>query len=222
MRIFIIHNNINEIRPLKAILENAQHAVDYEMEKALIQEYLISEVSDLIIINSNLNNIDAIEIISQYRLKKHKTPILFLCEAQHEITQGITALEKGADDFIVSPINIREFLARINVLYRRSSGQYHRTFKYGPLEVDSLFKRYRLDGKRIELSLPEGKVLETLIKQPEHTITKEKIASSLFSAEDQISCNRVQPHICRLRKKIQHPDIEIKTIHRFGYCLVLK
>ena len=169
----------------------------------------LEENFDLIILDIMLPEMDGIEICRTIRAKNIKTPIVMLTAKTEEIDK-VLGLEIGADDYITKPFSVREFIARVKALLRRSemhSNKYDAsssqilTFKN--LEIDREKKKVSINGQRIDLSRKEFELLSLLASNPGKSYSRTRLLSLIWGYDFDGFEHTVNSHINRLRAKIE-------------------
>jgi len=169
---------------------------------------------DLIILDVMLPGKDGFELMKE--IEPLHIPVIFLT-AKEELTDKITGLKLGADDYMVKPFEILELLTRIETVLKRyrTSG---RVFKLGNLEVRLDEHIAFLSGEQVELTTKEFMLLELLIRNKNIALSREKILESVWDFDYMGDTRTVDVHIQRLRKKLDLND-RIKTVFKMGYRL---
>ncbi len=188
---------------------------------------------DVIILDIMLPGMSGFEVLKKLRDREVNVPVLMLT-ARDDATDKVLGLELGADDYVTKPFNPREVLARVRALLRRVEyaqktglqGEKITHFSFGNVEVDFERHEVRKNGKAIELTHREFRLLEYLIDFRGRLITREKLLDEVweYGAYDAYLTTRtVDNHILRLRKKIEDaPDAPqyIQTVRGYGYKFV--
>lgn len=180
----------------------------------------LSKDFDLMILDLMLPGIDGIEICRRLRAAEIQTPILMLTARSEEIDK-VLGLEMGADDYLTKPFGIREFLARVKALMRRSQpavgsgqgmGQHVEdgAMKFGELLVEPEKRKVSINGQRIELSPKEFDLLHLLASHPGRSYSREQILNLVWGYDYDGMAHTVNAHINRLRNKIE-PDMAAPT-----------
>ena len=169
----------------------------------------LNNVYKIIILDVRLPGIDGFEICKKLRLEKNQTPILMVTSKSEEIDK-IIGLEIGADDYLTKPFSIRELLARVKALLRRSemTGQAVVTVENREIRSDGLYINVTLrivevHGKRIELSPKEFDLLVLLASNPGRTYTRVHLLELVWGYQFEGYEHTVNSHINRLRTKIE-------------------
>lgn len=180
---------------------------------------------DLIILDVMLPEMDGIEICKRLRANKIFTPILMLTARSEEIDK-IIGLETGADDYLTKPFSIREFIARVKAMLRRTEmintdkDTLDEIFEYGALQIDPTKRKVVLDGQKVDLTPKEFDLLYLFMSNPGKSYTRENLLNLVWGYEFSGYEHTVNSHINRLRTKIE-PEITnpkyILTTWGIGY-----
>jgi len=175
---------------------------------------------DLISLDLMLPGIDGLTITRNLRARGDKTPILVLT-ARDERKYVIGLLNAGADDYLTKPFDLGELIARAKALIRRGKGVPTPVIEVGRLSVNSIEQTIRCDGKLIDLSPTEYRILEYLMFRPRTIISKRQILEHLYDFTWEHHSNVIEAHISNLRKKLRVAGVEatVQTIRGSGYRL---
>lgn len=180
---------------------------------------------DMIILDVMLPEIDGVEICRRLRANKIKTPILMLTARSEEIDK-IIGLETGADDYLTKPFSIREFIARVKAMLRRTementeSEPAEEIFQYGDIQIDPTKRKATLKGNKIELTPKEFDLLYLFMSNPGKSFSREKLLNLVWGIDFTGYEHTVNSHINRLRTKIETDltqPIYILTTWGVGY-----
>ncbi len=179
---------------------------------------------DLIILDILMPRMDGLELCRRVRARSERVPLIFLTSRDEEIDR-VLGLEMGADDYLCKPFSVRELLARVKVLFRRTmmagppeAGE--EPLRCGHLELDP--RRHTACWKQtpVHLTVTEFRILRALIRQPGHVRTREQLLQEGYPHDQYVSDRTVDSHIKRLRRKFQELDPafgEIESIYGLGY-----
>ncbi|MDX1907117.1 MAG: response regulator transcription factor [Bacteroidia bacterium] len=162
----------------------------------------------LIILDLTLpGGVNGIEICRQLRATGSKTPILMLTARSEEIDK-VLGLEMGADDYMTKPFSIREFIARVHAILRRTRERASFTpgekiMRFADLEIDRDKRRTLLRSKRIELSPKEFELLVLLASHPGRSYSRQQLLDLVWGYDFAGMEHTVNSHINRLRSKIE-------------------
>jgi DNA-binding response OmpR family regulator len=185
-------------------------------------EFLSRKKPDLIILDLLLPDIDGLEICRDLKGRQDtkEIPIIMLT-AKGEEMDKVLGLELGSDDYMTKPFSPRELVARVKVVLRRMQpSQKSDELKVGDdISIDKAKHEIRLNGKKIELTTTEFKILELLASKKGWVFSREKILDYLWGEEKAVLDRTVDVHIRHLRKKLGKQGELIKSIRGIGYKL---
>ena len=170
--------------------------------------FLAQNEYDLIILDVMLPDINGIEICKKIRAERNYTPILMLTALSEEIDK-IIGLEIGADDYLTKPFSIREFVARVKALIRRSEMNIEKQevqqeiLQFEGLHLDSQSRKVILDNKIIELTPKEFDLLYLFMSNPGRSYSRENLLNLVWGYDFLGYEHTVNSHINRLRTKIE-------------------
>jgi len=220
MKILLVDDETELRDPLSRILLQEGYQVDLADNGAAGMELALENDYDLLILDWMLPHKSGLEICRAVRSHLVTTPVLFLT-AKDTIDDRVDGLDAGADDYLVKPFELRELLARVRALLRRSSldiapGE---RLKVADLELDVDNQVAYRHGQAIELSEKEIKLLTYFMQHPDRLLTHEDIYSYLWQGEEQPSSNVLAALVRLLRRKIEiknEPQL-IHTVYGKGY-----
>lgn len=182
---------------------------------------------DLIILDIMLPGLNGMEVCRKIRQTDRRTPILMLTARSEEIDK-VMGLETGADDYLTKPFSIREFIARVKVIFRRNEDNAainhnalaSSVISHGGLEIDIVKRKVTLNNTRVDLSPKEFELLALLAANPGNSYSRKRLLNLVWGYEFEGYEHTVNSHINRLRGKIE-PDVSspkfILTTWGIGY-----
>lgn len=173
---------------------------------------------DVVIMDVGLPGMDGIEVLKQTRENKNHLPIL-LMSAQIHVEQRVMGLNHGADDFVCKPFQFTELEARARALVRRSRIHSTHDPSLGQLRYDATGQCMYWQDKPLDFSSRELTLLAYLLRNPGSLIRKEQIMQDLFHSCEPLSLNAIEVVIHRIRKKLRHTGITVRTKRGLGYSL---
>jgi DNA-binding response OmpR family regulator len=181
------------------------------------------EKPDLVILDLMLPQVDGREICRILR-RESDVPIIMLTALSEEIDQ-VTGLEIGADDYITKPFSPRALVARVRALLRRTRGDVRAAgvIRAGGLEIDPLKYTVTINGRPINLTPNEFKLLHALASRTGQTLTRQQLLDTLHGAASGVD-RSVDSHVKNLRKKLESGTGEsmIETVYGIGYRFMEK
>ncbi len=179
--------------------------------------------ADIVLLDLMLPGLPGTEVCRQIRLTS-TVPIIMVSAKDAEVDK-VVGLELGADDYVTKPFSIRELLARVRAILRRSDGAKKRLSRYRFADVELDFEIYQAKkgGEALDLSPREFELLRYLIERKGETVSRDQLLEDVWGYESYPSTRTVDTHIAKLRAKIGDSGSEprhILTIHGMGYKFV--
>ena len=179
---------------------------------------------DLILLDLMLPRMSGLEFCRKLRAEGIQTPILMLT-ARSEEPDRVLGLDLGADDYVTKPFSVRELMARIRALLRRSQPQagLPDELSFGEIAID--FRRYevRRSGKVLEMTRKEFAILRFLASRTGEVVSREDLLNEVWGYESYPTSRTVDNHVVGLRAKLERDSSQpehIKTVHGVGYKFV--
>jgi two-component system OmpR family response regulator len=221
MRILVIEDDRDAASWLIKGLTESGHVIDHaangEDGLAMAQENL----HDILIVDRMLPKMDGLSIIRTLRAKGVTTPVLIL-SALSDVDERVKGLRAGGDDYLAKPYAFSELLARVEGLGRRSSQEPQETrLKAVDLEIDLLTRTVTRGGQTIPLQPREFKLLEYLMRNAGHIVTRTMLLENVWDYHFDPQTNVIDVHVSRLRSKIDKGFDEplLQTVRGAGYMI---
>jgi two-component system response regulator PhoP len=198
---------------------NVDAAADGEEGLYCGREYAL----DLAIIDLGLPKLPGLELIRKLRSESKSFPILILT-ARDRWQDKVEGLQAGADDYVAKPFHFEELLARVQALLRRSGGWAQPVLRCGPVALDPRTQEVTVNGRKVELTSFEYRILEHLIHRAGEVISKSELTERLYAQDFDRDSNTIEVFIGRLRRKLD-PEESIKPIETLrgrGYRFALQ
>ena len=214
MRILVIEDERRIAEALKKGLEQERYAVDLAYTGRDGYELATSEDYDLIIMDLMLPGMDGNTICSKLRTENIHTPILMLT-AKSQVSDKVSGLDSGADDYLTKPFAFEELLSRIRALLRRPKGETSTELVNENVSMNTNTFVVKVDNQPVSMSSKEYSLLEYLLRHKNMIVSKEQIISHVWDYDSDILPNTVEVYVKKLRAK----GINITTVRGFGYRL---
>jgi two-component system cell cycle response regulator CtrA len=221
MRVLLIEDDASIAatteRALKAhgMVVDATDLGEEGIELAKLYDY------DIILLDLMLPDMEGIEVLRRLRNARVETPVFVLsglAQAEHKIR----VLASGADDYLTKPFEIRELVARIHAIVRRSKGHAQSVIRTGRLAVNLAQRTVAVDDQPLHLTSKEYGILELLSLRKGTTLTKEMFLNHIYGCMDEPELKIVDVFICKIRKKLAAAaagENYIETVWGRGYVL---
>ncbi|MDP5230782.1 MAG: response regulator transcription factor [Cellulophaga sp.] len=204
--ILIIEDDPEIVKLLEIHLTDLSYTTSKSLDGFLGLQMALKNTYDLIILDITLPNMNGIEICKKIRAEKN-TPIIMLTAKSEEIDR-VLGLEIGADDYITKPFSIRELLARIKAVMRRTNAVQSEKKNASSIKIDDLFidiekRKVQLNNQKIELSPKEFELLVLMANNPGRNYSRTELLNIIWGYNFSGYEHTVNSHINRLRAKIE-------------------
>lgn len=222
MRILVVEDERKIANSIKKGLQQEAFTVDVAYTGSDGYDLAASEAYDVIVLDILLPGINGLDICTKLRSQHIHTPILLLT-AKGQVSDRVTGLNSGADDYLPKPFAFEELLARIRALSRRPPQTTGSVLSCADLTLNTTSFEVMRNRALILLSSKEYSLLEYLLRHPRQVLTKDQIIGHVWSYDSDVLPNTVEVYIGYLRQKIDKPFPNspslIHTVRGFGYKL---
>jgi DNA-binding response OmpR family regulator len=173
----------------------------------------------LILVDLRMPRLSGTEVCKRLRARGITTPLIVLSATSGEIDK-VKLLDIGADDFLVKPFGVRELLARIRAVLRRTSPQETKVLEFGQVEVDLTRRVVCRAGQELRLTRAEYNLLTYFLQNPDRVLTRDAILNSVWGYDYSPQTRTVDAHVVRLRQKLETDPANPRhflTVHGVGY-----
>jgi DNA-binding response OmpR family regulator len=202
-------------------LREDHHVVDLVEDGLEAEAQAATGEYDLIVLDVMLPGRNGFEVCRRLRAEHVDTPILMLT-ARDAVSDRVTGLDAGADDYLVKPFAFDELLARVRALGRRGrTHQLEAVLRYGPVTVDPRDHTVTVNGEPVDLTATEYRLLEYLVRRAEAVVSRDQLAEHVWGSEYDPFSNLADVYIGYVRRKLQGhgaPPL-IHTVRGLGYML---
>ncbi|MDT7811340.1 MAG: two-component system, OmpR family, response regulator VicR [Acidobacteriaceae bacterium] len=184
----------------------------------------LEESPDLVVLDVMMPRMSGLEVCKQLRAKRASLPIIMLTARGQEVDK-VVGLELGADDYVTKPFSIRELLARVKAVLRRTAviPKDQEQHSFGDIEVDLRRCRVLRSGKALDVSSKEFELLKYFICHSGETLSRHRLLEDVWGYEHYPTTRTVDTHLVRLRQKLEPNPEEPQyflTVHGTGYRFV--
>ncbi|HEX8799006.1 MAG TPA: response regulator transcription factor [Terriglobales bacterium] len=223
-KILVVEDEPNMVAGLRDNFEFEGYQVITARDGVEGLQKALDESPDLVVLDVMMPRMSGLEVCKQLRAKRGSIPIIMLTARGQEVDK-VVGLELGADDYVTKPFSIRELLARVKAVLRRSpvvpQDQDRRSF--GEVEVDFRKCRVLKSGKAIDISSKEFELLKYFIVHSGETLSRDRLLEDVWGYDNYPTTRTVDTHLVRLRQKLEpNPDQPqyFLTVHGTGYRFV--
>lgn len=226
-KILIVDDEQNMRTGLKDNLEFEGYDVETANDGDEGLKKILADNYNLIILDVMMPKKSGFDVCKEARKNGIKTPIILLTAKGEEIDK-VVGLEIGADDYVTKPFSLRELLARVKAILRRSDSlimdNEQREIKIGKLTIDFNSYKAEFNNKDVAMSHKEFEILRYLWKHRNLTVSRDNLLTEIWGYDETPTTRTVDNFILKLRQKIEidpnHPQV-ILTVHGIGYKLIL-
>ena len=225
MRALVVEDDAGIAGGLQASLKQAGYAVDVCGTLASAWAALSVEPFDVMLLDLGLPDGDGLDLLARVRRQpppeagrtrwpRPHMPVLIMT-ARDGVSDRITGLDEGADDYIVKPFDANELLARLRAMLRRAHGRSNPVIQHGDLVIDPAAHSVLRAGQPVVLGGKEFALLLTLLQASPQVLSKSRLESALYGFGEALESNAIEVHIHHLRRKLG--ESLIKTVRGVGY-----
>lgn len=222
MKILLVEDDPAQLKPLQQALNKIGHSVDAVAEGGTAQELISDRLYDLLVLDWMLPQVSGLTLCEAYRRAGKTAPVLFLT-ARDTVCDKVAGLNAGADDYLVKPINLIEFLARVRALGRRSPMWLGDRLSLQDLELDLNTLKLQRQDNNVQLSGREFQLMEYLLRHPQQVLSRDQIEQALWEWDMQPESKAVAILVHRLRQRLRSLQAEgwLQTVYGMGYRLAI-
>ena len=223
-KILVVEDEPNMVAGLRDNFEFEGYEVITARDGIEGLERALAESPDLVVLDVMMPRMSGLEVCKQLRAKRASIPIIMLTARGQEVDK-VVGLELGADDYVTKPFSIRELLARVRAILRRTAAvpKNQDQHSFGDVEVDLHRRRVLRSGKLLDISSKEFELLKYFICHSGETLSRDRLLEDVWGYDNYPSTRTVDTHLVRLRQKLE-PDPEqpqyFLTVHGTGYQFV--
>jgi DNA-binding response OmpR family regulator len=223
-KILVVEDEPNMVAGLRDNFEFEGYEVITARDGIEGLERALAESPDLVVLDVMMPHMSGLEVCRQLRAKRPSIPIIMLTARGQEVDK-VVGLELGADDYVTKPFSIRELLARVRAILRRTAAvpKNQDQHSFGDVEVDLHRRRVLRSGKLLDISSKEFELLKYFICHSGETLSRDRLLEDVWGYDNYPSTRTVDTHLVRLRQKLE-PDPEqpqyFLTVHGTGYQFV--
>ncbi len=221
MRILVVEDDLRLAAMLQEALTACQYVVDVASDGETAWDWVQTIDCDLIVLDVTLPKLNGIDFCQRLRSRNTHIPVLMLT-ARDMLSDKVTGLDAGADDYMVKPFEMPELMARVRALLRRGTAIDSPGLSWGNLHLNPSTHEAIYGDQPVILTPKEYALLELLISNGRRVLSRSGIIERIWSLDDAPSEETVRSHVRGLRHKLKEagaPEELIETVHGVGYRL---
>jgi two-component system alkaline phosphatase synthesis response regulator PhoP len=223
-KILIVEDEPNMVAGLRDNFEFEGFEVLTALDGVQGLERALKESPDLVVLDVMMPRMSGLDVCKQLKAKRPSIPIIMLTARGQEVDK-VVGLELGADDYVTKPFSIRELLARVKAVLRRSQTlpKDQDRYTFGDVEVNLRSYRVLRGGNSVEFSSKEFELLKHFLCHSGETLSRDRLLEEVWGYDKFPTTRTVDAHIVRLRQKLEPiPDQPqfFLTVHGVGYRFV--
>lgn len=215
MRYLLVEDNAELAEAVAKRLALDGHAIDHAATLAAAEDCLAAASYDLILLDVMLPDGDGRDFLARSRAHL-ETPVIVLT-ARSQVSDRVSALDEGADDYITKPFDFSELEARCRAVLRRRGGSARNQIALGAASFDPLAGTLRHGDTTLGLRNREIRLLEIFARHPGQILSKSQVMDHLFSYDAEVTENAIEVYVGRLRRRIDGMGLRIETVRGLGY-----
>lgn len=218
MRILVVDDDPGVRTAVGRALEFEGYDVEAAADGVVALDLVRSSEPDAVVLDLGMPRVDGLEVCRRLRAEGATLPILVLT-ARHQVTDRVAGLDAGADDYLVKPFALEELLARLRALLRRVGQDGSDVLRLGDLTLDPATRHVERGGTPIALTRTEFNLLELLLHNAGHVLTRDVIFERVWGYDFDVSSNSLDVYVGYLRRKTEidgQPRL-IQTVRGVGY-----
>jgi DNA-binding response OmpR family regulator len=218
--VLVAEDDVKQAELLRRYLQREGHSVVVVHDGRAALDEARAHRPDLVLLDVMMPVVDGLEVCRVLRAESD-VPVLMLTARSTE-DDLLLGLDLGADDYVTKPYSPRELMARVRTLLRRT-GSGEQVYRVGGITVDPERHTVLADGREVECTPAEFRILEALAARPERVFTRAQLLEHLHGFDRFITERTVDVHVKNLRKKIEpqpRRPVRLRTVYGVGYKLV--
>jgi DNA-binding response OmpR family regulator len=222
MHLLLVEDDARLQRVLRRLLEDDRHVVEVASDGESALEVAEATTGiEAVILDVGLPGMSGLEVARALRARDRDLAILMLT-ARDTVSDRVSGLDAGADDYLVKPFAYEELAARLRALARRTYPAGRRPepiLAAGPIALDERSRRVTVDGRPIDLSPREFSLLECFLRHPGQSLTRDQLLDQAWPFSVAVTPNAVDAYVHYLRTKLGAAGRWIETVRGVGYRL---
>lgn len=221
MKILVIEDESSLADAISESLEHEHFEVTIRTDGIHGEEEALTNIYDLILLDIMLPGKNGFDVLRTLKEEKVNTPVIILT-AKSELYDKLNGLENGAEDYITKPFHMKELIARVKIILKRTMNtEDTNNLTYGDLVLDISTGKLSSNDLGVSINGKELNLLEILLINKEQIINRETLVNKIWGYDSEAEYNNVEVYISFLRKKLKllKSTVKITSVRGIGYKL---
>jgi DNA-binding response OmpR family regulator len=214
MRVLLVEDDRMIGESLREALRQQGFAVDWVRDGRAADTVLASERFDAVLLDLGLPQRSGLDVLRALRARGDATPVIVLT-ARDALSDKVSGLDAGADDYLIKPFELDELLARLRAVARRQAGRASSVLEVADLKLDPATREVSRGGRAVLLSAREFALLQALLERPGAILSRAQLEDRLYGWGEELESNAISVFVHQLRKKLG--DDLLHTVRGVGY-----
>src|SRR5688572_7039214 len=213
-RFLLVEDDVMLAEAVRTGLEQQEWSVDWLADAASARLALMDHSYTAILLDLGLPRGNGLELLTFVRSRYDTTPVLILT-ARDKLSERISGLDAGADDYLVKPFQLDELAARVRAVLRRCHGRVLPVLTHRDVVIDPAKRVVTRAGELVTLGMHEYRTLLSLMENRGRALSRDQLEDAVYGGDGTIESNTIAVYIHQLRRKLG--DDFITTVHGYGY-----
>jgi len=223
MRLLVAEDDVALRSVLERGLRESGYVVDAVSDGVEALSYLRAYDYEVAVLDWRMPRLSGLEVVQELRRKGSSLPVLMLT-ARDMVSDRVTGLDEGADDYLVKPFDLAELQARLRAVLRRPGARSGVALSLGDLTFDTISREARVDGRPLALRRRETLLLEALLAARGRLVVRDVLDERLYGYDQAVTPNALEASVSRLRRALEAAGaaVRLETRRGIGYLLRAK
>lgn len=216
MKLLVVEDNHSQASLLGRAFSERGHAVDTCPNGEHACQQLRKDAYDVVLLDWNLPGLDGVTVCREIRKAGNDTSVVMV-SVRSDVKDKVLALEAGADDYLVKPVDLHELIARVNAVARRRVGGRAAVLRAGGITLSERDRTVLVNDQPVELTQREFSLLAYLMHHTNKTVSRDEIVQNVWTSMDALGSNVIDVYVRRLRGKLEAAGSQLRTVRGVGY-----
>jgi two-component system OmpR family response regulator len=216
MKLLVVEDNHSQASLLGRAFSERGHAVDTCPNGEHAFQQLRTDAYDVVLLDWNLPGLDGVSVCRELRKAGNDTSVVMV-SVRSDVKDKVMALEAGADDYLVKPVDLHELIARVQAVARRRVGGRAAVIRAGGITLSERERSVSVLDQPVELTQREFALLAYLMHRMNETVSRDEIVANVWTSMVGLGSNVIDVYVRRLRGKLGAAGAQLRTVRGIGY-----